>query len=293
MRILVFGVSGFVGKHVYDRLQNAHEVYGVARRVEVGDTRTLIADLTDTNQVVSVLKKTKPQVVMNCAGLFTNDQDVSQNKVFTKNILDAASQARSVKRMIFCSSASVYGVINDPSVPVIESAQLNATSDYGISKIEEEETAKDLGSKYGIETVAARIFNPIGVGANPRLLVPSLLRQVEEISSGQRTKIEVSRLDAKRDFVDIQDVARAFEILATSHLKYHIFNIGSGKTTTIAELLDTILEEKFPNKNVGVAQMADQPELVVACKADISRLHELGWSPEISLDQSIKEMMNA
>lgn len=294
MRILVFGVSGFVGSHVFDKLKDKHLVFGVARKNISDRENVLVADLTKIDQVEKVIKIAKPEVIITCAGLFGRDQDVNLNKVFTGNIFKAANKVGGVKRIVISSSAAVYGVVGGGNKPISETCLLSAKSDYAVSKVDEENVSRELGSLYNIEPVIARIFNPIGKGSNPKQLTPNLLKQVNEVGRGRLDTIEVARLDAKRDFIDISDVATAFEVLATKKLKHDTYNIGSGETTTIEELIKIILGVVAPNSEPKLIQTSDSPEPLFASRADTTRLsEEFGWRVARSLNQSIKEMNSA
>lgn len=294
MRILVFGASGFVGRHVLDRLAANHEVAGVVRKNDQNSPNLLVADLTIVSQVEAAIAEFKPEVIVNCAGLFAADQNVSLNKVFTGNIFEAAYQAGGVRRIVICSSASVYGVVGQSERATQEDDKLAATADYGVSKIEEEQTARQLGEQYGIQPIMARIFNSIGTGSNPKLLLPNLLRQVQDIKAGNSDTIEVSRLDALRDYVNVEDVAIAFEHLATGRPKFDTYNIGSGQPTSTRQLIETIIDLIDPSLQPKLIEKLDSPEPVSACKADTSRLKEdFGWQPTHSLKETIKEIASA
>ncbi len=294
MKILVFGASGFVGRHVADCLLQHHEVVGVSRTVSEKSKHVDTADLTNPGDVKRVIQAHKPEVIVNCAGLFARDQDVSLNKVFTANILDAAHEVGGVRRLVICSSAAVYGEVTDWKRPIMEDDPLRGTSDYALSKIDEEHVAHTKGKGYNIETVAARIFNAIGPDANTKLLAPNILRQVRDVRAGVNNEVHVSRLDAMRDFIDIADVVRAFELLTTEKLKHDTYNIGSGHTVTIGDFVEEMCEVIAPGKHPSIVESSEKPEPLLACRADTSRLFaEFRWQAKIPLQETIKEMNHA
>jgi len=115
-----------------------------------------------------------------------------------------------------------------------------------------------------------------------------------EIRQGQRDVIEVSRLDSRRDYVDIRDVGRAVVALAEHDLREQIYNVGSGRSTSNGELIDLMVRHSKPESIPRVVETLEQREPLVAIQADIARIeHECGWEPRYKIEETIEDIINA
>lgn len=296
MNIMVFGASGFVGRAVSAVLDGPHSVTRVTRTAGDATGKTVQADLTDPRSVLRVLEAAWPDVVINCAGVIDQTQDVGLNTTFTRTILEQiAVTGRTPKRVIVSGSAGEYGVVNATDLPVNEDVPLRATAGYGLSKAQETTFALEYGLTHDIPVVIARIFNPVGPGMHSKFLVSNVLRQLAEFDAGQRDSLEVGRLDARRDYVDIRDVARAVRTLAEAGQTHErVYNVGSGIATTNRELIELLIDNSDVKKRPTLIETSPQPEPLMASQADIIRMRqEFGWSPTYPLEESIKEIIYA
>lgn len=152
----------------------------------------------------------------------------------------------------------------------------------------------ELGQKYGIPVIVTRIFNPIGKGMHERFLIPQIVNQVADYKTGKRTNLEVSRLDSKRDYIAVDDVADAIKVLIEGTPKASIYNIGSGHATSNKELIDVVIHEVGLETIPDVVQTSDKPEQLVAIQADIRRIaDEFHWQPKRPIEEVIKEIVDA
>lgn len=291
MKILVIGATGFVGSNIIKVFSNEHEVYGASRNsLEKGIT---YIDMLKPKTIQGALKSIQPDAIVQCAGIVENIEMASQNPVFTRNLLEQIETLGMKPKIIVCGSAAEYGLVDSENIPVKETTPLNATSLYGLSKIQESTLAIKARAN-GLPVVVARIFNPLGVGMQEKFLTSKIILQIKEIKSGERQVIEVSRLDSKRDYIDVHDLARAIKMLVECNPKYEIYNIGSGKATSNGELIELFLNASNLKYKPAIIETSEQPEPTVAIQADITRLQqEFGWSPSVKLDATVKEIVNA
>lgn len=296
MRVLVTGADGFIGRNVSSALVVAgDEVFYGARNAPQGADpdhyRQL--DLLDERAIGRVVADVRPDVIVNCAGIVDTSQNVDNNRVFTQNIIEgAANSGQKVGRIIVCGSAGVYGQVGEHELPVTEATPLRATSPYALSKKAEEDVAISLGEKYKLPVTIARIFNPIGREMGPRYIISALLNQVGELQRGERTHIEVSRLDAERDYVAVEDVAQAIKTIAHSKPEQAVYNVGSGQSTSNARLIELILDNQGLSPDTPIKQTKDDPESRVASQADISKMFDhFGWKPERTLEEVVREVV--
>ncbi len=295
MKILLFGADGFVGRAIYSSLQTKHQVIAVTRdKNKVAKSYGFYADLLKPLTIQKAIETVRPEVIINAAGIVSNTEESNQNPIFTSNILNAAlSSELSYKKIIILGSAAEYGVVDADDSPVREDAVLNATSSYGLSKVKETTTALEFRKKYKLPIIIARIFNPFGQGMHQRLLVPQIISQIEEIKKGTRKSIEISRLDTKRDYINIKDVADAIKTIVEHDAKEVVYNIGSGKSTSNKELIEYMLQNSELTSKPPIIETMSEPEALVASQADITRLKtEFGWVPKYSVEQTVKELMH-
>lgn len=287
MKVLVFGANGFFGSYATRALAEKHEVV-TASRNPVGVQYTV--NLNSLEDIRGVIEAERPEVIVNCAGIVENSEKAQLNVTFTSNIFEAAKQADLLpKRFIVSGSASEYGEVAPNDLPVTETTPLKPTSVYGRYKTEEVVVALRYGEELGVQVVIARIFNPLGASMHERMLLPNLIRQARAIKTGSTDKFELSRLDARRDYIDIRDVAEAICVLVDSPLKHSVYNIGSGIATTNGQLIQTLIRLFELPENTQVHETSDSSEPLVACQADITRIREdTGWTPRRTLIEMLQ-----
>jgi nucleoside-diphosphate-sugar epimerase len=293
MKVLVIGADGFVGRNVLKAVQEDPnlEVVSASRKSNTDYT----IDLLNQESVHTVLNEVNPDVIVNCAGVVLNNEDSYKNGVFCKNIFESIIAAgKPYPRVIITGSAAEYGVVEDVNNSVHEDTPLNATSDYGKSKTEEVLLAQKYAKEYGIDVIVARIFNPIGPGMGEKFLLSSLRRQLEAFQRGEVSDINLSRLDSRRDYVDIRDIASAMHTFIVSTRKDHhvVQNVGSGKLTTNGELIDALLDKVEHTEKPTIIETRDTPEPTYAAKADIRRIEaEFGWKPQYDLSTTMEDII--
>lgn len=293
MKILVVGSEGFLGRNVAQELERHHEVF---RGVRVGadkQSRRVEIDLGSKDSVRAVLRDVRPEVIVNCAGIVDPSADVSQNQLFTKHILESVvEESVKVEKVVLSGSAGEYGLVDSINLPIKEDATLAAASDYGMSKVQEVEFAKEFAKQHSLDVVEARIFNPIGPGMHDKFLITRILKQIREVEVGSRQELEINRLDATRDYIDVRDVARAIRALIEVPTRYNEYNIGSGKATTNRELIDRVLRFAGSDHRIAVREISATPEPGVASAADITRISsDTKWRPRMTLDETIQDIV--
>lgn len=291
MRILVIGSNGFIGRSVANTLSENHEVFRACRNPKKDE---IFIDLLDEQSIRNALLNIHPEIIINCAGIVVNTDEAKNNVVFTKNLLTQAQKTGiEPKRIIISGSAAEYGFVEKRQIPVSEHAPLNAVTTYGLCKVEEEKVALELGKKYHLHVVVARIFNPIGEGMHSKFLISAIISQIEQLKLNKINAVEVSRLDSKRDYIDVKDIAVAFKYLVEGEPEHHVYNIGSGKSTTNGELIDLIVKYSNISTKPNIIESSSEPEGLVANQADISRMkNEFHWNPTRTVEDTIKEIMH-
>lgn len=311
MRVLVTGVSGFVGGHLAEHLlDSGDEVVGLsgtgvwpsslahlARRVRLAPCN-LIDDpplaLTDC------LIRERPDAVYHLAAQ-ANPQDSLANPRATWalnlggafNLLEAVRQSGLKPRILLVGSGVSYGNPAPEHLPVSESCPLRPNNPYAASKAAADLLGIQHALSYGAETLIARPFNHAGPRQSPRYVLASLARQVAEAEAGRREAVEVGNLDVVRDFTDVRDVVRAYRLMVRNGRAGTVYNVGTGLDRKLAELLEILrgLARKPVEVRVDPARLrpVDQPRLL----ADATRLRDdTGWAPIFSIERTLADMLD-
>jgi GDP-4-dehydro-6-deoxy-D-mannose reductase len=297
MRVLVTGATGFVGRHVLDALRTGgHEPIAVGGP---NDGPPAIAlDLLDPDSVRRVVEDAAPDAIVHLAGQAFVPQSVADplgtlavNAGGTAYVLEAVRAARARVRVLVVSSAEVYGIARPERMPLDETAVVRPGNAYAASKLAAEAYALAWQRSYGLDVVVARPFNHIGPGQDARFVVASFARQLADIAAGAPAVMHVGNLEAQRDFLDVRDVAAAYVLLIANGRAGEVYNICSGRTVAIREVLRQLITiARVP------VEIRDDPDRMRASNlpilsGDATKLRaETGWEPRISLAASLRDI---
>jgi GDP-4-dehydro-6-deoxy-D-mannose reductase len=298
MRVLVTGATGFVGGHLLDALRvagNEPIAFGGPN-----DAPPAVAlDILDVDAVRRSVEEAAPQAIVHLAGQAFVPQSVADplgtlaiNATGTANILEAARAVRA--RVLVVSSAEVYGIQLPERMPLDEAALVRPANAYGASKLAAETYALAWQRSYGVDALVARPFNHIGPGQDVRFVVASFARQLADIAAGGPPIMYVGNLEAQRDFLDVRDVAAAYVRLIANGRAGEVYNICSGRTVAIREVLRQLITiARVP------VEIRDDPDRMRSSDLPIlsgnaSKLRtETGWEPRISLATSLRDIYAA
>lgn len=307
-RILVTGGAGFIGSHIVDKLMEegfdvtvidnlvtgsigniAHHKNNDRFHFIKGDIRDLEFLKKNMKDIDAVFHEAAlASVTLSVKDpIFTNEVNVSG----TVNLLKASSDL-GVKRFIFASSAAVYG---DADVPVKqESARLNPTSPYGVSKLAAEKYVQVFHSAYDIETVCLRYFNVYGprqnfdvqgtYGGAITIFTNRLLKNMSPIIYGDG--------EQTRDFVFIQDIVKANMLaLSSKNAAGEVFNIGTGKNISLNEIAE-VLKDVLNKNSVKTVYADPRPTDIRHGYADISKAKTfLHYDSMFSIKDGLKQLV--
>ena len=273
-KIIVTGATGFIGKHVTRRLEElgAHVIYISSS-----------TDIRDMNQVKTIPKS---DIVIHLAANASVDNSWDDpvaiydiNTLGTLNMLEFCRNG-GAEKLIF-SSTYVYG---NKEGAAKESDPPDPTNPYTVSKVMAEDICRSYNINFGIDVVILRLFNVFGNGQKKSYLIPSILMQ---LGSG---KVKLNDPNPKRDFIHVKDVANAFSLAAVYDKQFGIFNIGTGKSRSIKDVVDIIL--RISGKKSEIIYSGRRKNEIMDSKADITKAREeLGWEPKISFEDGIRKLL--
>ncbi len=295
-KVLIFGHAGFSGVYMTRYLQKISGIvlYGVDLQKN-GFIEEYQADLTDFDRINQIISDIRPDYIINLAGL---NQAEDPTQLFSANIIPVINTIRSLNanelihtRLLLISSASVYG---DPgAAPISESEPANPVNMYGASKLAMEQLLPVMTGPDTCSVMIARTFNLIGPGLSDKLSVPSFIHQLIDIQKSKFTPvIRVGNLHPRRDYIDIRDAVKAYWKIITQGKSGEIYNVGSGKSISMQEILRIILD----NLGLEVTIETDKNRLrkneILHSLADITKVSSLGWLPETDFINSITDMLD-
>ena len=316
MSILVIGGAGYIGAHVVRLLQEAGEDVVVADDLStssaerVGGAPLVVMDVAADDAVgrlVEVMREYAVDAVIHFAARKQVGESVQrplwyyrQNVGGLVNVLDAM-EAAGVRKMIFSSSAAVYGM---PPVEVVdEDTVKNPINPYGRTKLIGEWILEDCGRAWDLRWVGLRYFNVAGAGW-PELgdsaimnLIPMVLDRLERGEAPRVFGDDYPTPDGTciRDYVHVRDLAEAHIAALRAlddELAHHVFNVGTGTGASVAEVIDAIGEASGLDATPVVeARRAGDPPQLIASADRIAA--DLGFRSEAGLDEIVASAWEA
>jgi GDP-4-dehydro-6-deoxy-D-mannose reductase len=263
--------------------------------------RLLAADLRDPQAARNLIDTVRPDGIFHLAGLaFVGDswadpwQTLETNLRAQVNLLEAVRGAGLQPRVLVVGSADEYGPVSPADLPLNEAHELRPDSPYSVSKVGQDLLGLQYFLSYGLPVVRVRPFNHIGPRQSQRFVAASFAAQIAAIEAGhQPPLLRVGNLSARRDFTDVRDVVRAYAWVLERGEAGQVYNIGSGHSCSIAELLEGLLSLSkvriVVEPDETRLRVADVPDLV----CDASRLRaRTGWRPEISLERTLADLLD-
>ncbi len=287
MRVVLFGGSGFIGRHVRAALEADPAITEVVCTGR--DRHDLIAgsaaDLTE------LLRAEAPQAVVSCVGaLGGSDEDlVRANTLVAAKLLEASGPAAPRARLVRLGSAGEYGVVAHGHA-VTEDDRLEPVGAYGVSHVAGTRLFTLAGESGRADAVSVRVFNPIGPGQPGENVLGRAAQRIREARGSGASVITLGPLGAYRDFVDVRDVASLLRaIVVAPRVRHRVYNAGSGRAVTVREAVGALVARAAWKGAVREAGAGPQRSAAVDwIQADISRAGaEFGWKPAHDLASSI------
>lgn len=303
--VLVTGGAGFVGSHIADLLikERPKEIIlldnlirgsrlNISHLLSKKNVQFIEGDIRDKELVSRLVRKTDYIFHQAAIRLLKSAEDPRLcHEVMidgTFNIVEAAVKNK-VKKIIMASSVSVYG---EPSyVPMDEPHPYNNMTMYGAAKIANEHLAIAFNHMYKIPIIMLRYFNVYGprmdiLGAYTEVLI----KWLEKIDKGESPIIHGDGKQAL-DFVYVEDVARANILALESDIRWGIYNVGTGNSTTLKELADILI--RLTNSDVSAVLQPDvKRPYVQKRQADMRKTEkDLGFKARVSIEEGLKRLI--
>ena len=307
MRVLITGAGGFSGQHLVDHMVNAgHEVWGtvhptIADKRHLPDSvKTFVLDLTDYDSVLAAIEEARPEWIVHLGSVsflpesFIHVLDAWRTNLFgTLHLYEATRNASINTRIMFGSSAAVYGPVTEDKIPLVETMPLNPAEPYGASKAAGELASMQYVQSFGLPIVCARSFNHTGPGQPPIFVCSEFARSIALAEAGKTPPvIRVGNLESRRDIVDVRDVVCAYAALVEYGVSGQVYNVAGGRDIAISKILETLLGMTKMRINVEVAKEKIRPVELPVVVGDPTKIRKaIGWEPKIPLKQTLSDIL--
>lgn len=311
-RALVTGAGGFVGQWLCRELvRQGWEVVGSSLTGAPGlgilapEDHALVQwrrdDLLHADAVLQALEAARPDAVFHLAGVsFVPAAGADPALALDTNVgiavrllgviedMKAAGTADPV--VIVVGSGEQYGRHDRAAQPLTESVDCRPITAYATSKLAQEQFALSAFRRSGVRVICTRSFNHSGRGQAPEFVLPGLARRI--LAAGAGGRVAIGNTDVARDFLHVEDVARAYLALAESGLAGDVYNVASGRAIAIGDLAVRVagaagVEVDF-RPDAGLQRAVDLPYLCGSSQ----RLHDdTGWHARLGLDDIIRDVL--
>ena len=277
--VLVIGANGFIGKSLCERLKPYHQVITLDRSKGDITNYDTFRNLDKVDYVFHLAARTFVPDSWNETTDFLNS-----NIIGTANVLDFCKSKNIPMTFV---SAYIYG--KPESLPIREDSFVKPNNPYALSKYMAEQLCSFYSTFHNLNITVIRPFNIYGPGQPKHFLIPKIVDMVKK-----KVQIELYDLSPKRDYIYIDDVVDA--LIKTLELKlhgYNVFNIGSGNSLSVKEVVDCIQSISGTSLSVLSKEVQRKEELDNVF-ADISQsLNKLNWMPRTKFHEGIKKMIDA
>lgn len=317
MKILITGITGFVGSHLAEYcLKNEDDVYGTIRSHHLGDELERIREIRDDiklyecnlmnrSSVFGIIMKTKPDIIFHLAAhsfvpmSWNEPEEVLKNNIISElNIFESIRDLHLIDNTVvhIAGSSEEYGLVKPNECPITEKNELRPMSTYAVSKIGQEFLAKQYYRSYGIKTVITRAFNHEGPRRGIDFVTSSFASQIAELESKKLKEgiVKVGNLNSKRDFTDVRDVVRAYYLAVSDpNINYgEEYNISSGESHSISEVLNYFIGKSMVDIKIEQDESRMRPSDVTILEGDSSKFRKAtGWNPEIDFYKMLDDIL--
>jgi UDP-glucose 4-epimerase len=294
---IVTGGAGFIGSNLVDKLVDKGHKVVVLDNFVSGKKKNLAHHNKKNVKIINLdISKTKivkyfknADYVFHLAGLAEIIPSIKNpKKYFINNVLGTlnvleASKKSNIKKFIYAASSSCYG---DPKkFPTSETEKIQTKHPYALTKFLGEELVIKYASMYNMPNISFRFFNVYGPRLNSSGQYGAVIGKFLKKKKNKRPLTVVGNGKQTRDFIHVDDLTNAFLKIIRSKLANKIYNLGSGKETSINKIA-----ELFSGNKIYISKRSGEPKRSLA---NINKLKkDINWKPEISIENGIKKLLN-
>lgn len=311
MRVLITGVAGFAGSHLFDYLRTKkdiqvggvvyHPSHGKALGELLSELKIFAGDLNNLQFVKRIIRDFKPDYIYHLAAQasaavsFLDPETTILGNIRSQlNILESVRNYNLNPKILVVGSAEEYGLVDKKDLPIDEETDLRPIQPYAVSKIAQDFLGYQYHLSYGLKVVRVRPFNYIGPRQRTDFVVADFSSQVAEIIHGKKEPVvRVGNIEAKRDFTDVRDMVEAFYLAIEKGESGEVYNLGSGQSYSISWVLDQLIATGGVKIKVEVEKKRLRPVDIPETICDNSKFkNKTGWKPKIDIQTTLKDTLD-
>jgi GDP-4-dehydro-6-deoxy-D-mannose reductase len=310
VRILITGITGFVGSHLAEfSLAHGAEVVGALRwrsnteHIEhVRDRLVLVqSDLRDLSSTRDLVERAAPDYIVHLAAQSfvaaswqSPAETLMTNAIGQMNLFEAIRQLGARVRFLVIGSSEEYGLVYPDELPIRETNPFRPLSPYAVSKVTQDLMGYQYWKSYGLDVVRARAFNHEGPRRGEAFATSSFAKQIAEIEAGRRAPVVMAGdLKPTRDFSDVRDIVRGYWDLLERGTAGEVYNLCSGVDWSIERVLGFLIAQStVPGIEVRTDPARLRPsdvQVLRGCPEKIERA--VGWRTRIPLEQTLGDLL--
>ena len=311
-KYLVTGFSGFVSRHFLKYLdRNATNVSVKGLDVQEPEFQQTTfknirvnfekIDLLDRDRVKNVVFNYQPDYIVHLASYssvaFSWREPIlsfRNNMNIYLNLLESVRKLNLPTRILSIGSSEEYGNVDEKNLPLAEAHIPKPLSPYAVARVSQEMISKVYVDGYGLDIVMTRSFNHIGPFQRDIFVISSFARQLVEIekSGEKRGELVTGDLSIVRDFTDVRDVARAYDMLLKRGKSGEIYNVCSNRGISLNDIIGImagILGLQVHTRVDGMLVRPNDNKIIIGSNEKIR--HEIGWEPSIDMHRSLEDVI--
>lgn len=311
MKILITGITGFVGSHLADFIlhEKLGKVIGIHRwRSDMRNVKHIIdkvelyeCDLRDAFSVHDLIETIKPDKIFHLAAQSyvptswrAPTESLTTNIIGQLNIFEAVKKTKIDPWIQIAGSSEEYGLVYEDELPINETNPFRPLSPYAVSKVGQDMLGYQYFKSFGTKVVRTRAFNHTGPRRAQVFVCSDFAKQIVDIENGKRKPvISVGNLEAHRDFTDVRDTVRGYWLSLEHCEPGEAYNICSGKSWQIKDVLVKLLEKSSVEIDVRQDPNRMRPSDVPILRGDNSKfVSAAGWKRAIDFEQTLEDILN-
>ena len=311
-RILITGCTGFVGGYLVEQCRIRYpqaELFGLSGRPALrtaapgmSDVKLLVADITQPEAIRQAVAQARPDLIIHLAAQSSVSASwkdpfgtLKVNAGGTIHLLEALRCEQLAPRIVLVGSGEQYGMVRPEDNPIREECPFRPANPYAVSKAVQDLYGYQYFVAYGLPILRARPFNHFGPRQTSTFVVANFARQIAliEAESPAEPVLFVGNLQARRDFLPVEDVVAAYLAVAEQGQPGEAYNIGSGQARSIKAILDLLLTFARTSIQLREDPTRLRPVDVPLLEADSSRLRaDTNWKPAVQFEFALQRTLD-
>lgn len=310
MKVLITGITGFVGSHLAEfLLSKKYEVHGIERwrsdtkNIESFMDKLIIheCDIRDFHSVRKVINEVKPEKIFHLAAQSfvpaswnAPSETITTNVIGELNIFEAVREIKINPWIQIACSSEEYGLVYENETPINETNPLRPLSPYAVSKVAQDLLGYQYHQSYKLNIVRTRTFNHEGPRRGEVFVTSNFAKQIAEIEKKKKPPVlHVGNLEARRDYTDVRDVVRAYWLSTEKCVAGEVYIICSGRDWKIKDMLNYLLSLSKIKVEIKQDPERMRPSDVPLLLGDNTKfVKQTGWKLEIPFEKTLEDTLN-